>query len=120
MMKKIFAFISLFAFLLCLAGCAASVSGKTYKYDSFEYELIKRVLIINAPLNINCWPKYLILLKSISKSVLNAVKHAFLISLHSTSKSKYCAMSFSISSKLLNLALKKQSLFLNMILKIIH
>jgi hypothetical protein len=38
-MKKLFAFISLFAFLLCLAGCAASVSGKTYKYDSFEYEL---------------------------------------------------------------------------------
>ena len=37
-MKKIFAFLGLFACILTLVGCS-KVSGKTYVYESFTYEL---------------------------------------------------------------------------------
>ena len=38
-MKKILAFVALFACLLGLASCTTKVSGKTYVYDSFSYEI---------------------------------------------------------------------------------
>lgn len=37
-MKKFTALLLVFLLTLVLAGCASSVAGKTYTYDSFEYE----------------------------------------------------------------------------------
>ena len=38
-MKKIAKLLSVFVFLLTLAGCSVNVSGKTFVYESFDYKL---------------------------------------------------------------------------------
>ena len=38
-MKKLFAILALFAVVLSLSACATKVTGKTFTYDAFEYEV---------------------------------------------------------------------------------